>query len=110
MLAVSRGTGVLYTGMPLVWLAGVIISAVMLQSEAFSRATAWVGILGLGLLVVGILGGGHYTSTGEPTAVQSAIVAVQYIGGGLLSLAWYILVGLRLLKIGRTEGRSGTGR
>ena len=102
MLAVSRGTGVLYTGMPLVWLAGVIISAVMLQSEAFSRATAWVGILGLGLLVAGILGGGHYTSTGEATAVQSAIVAVQYIGGGLLSLAWYILVGLRLLKIGRS--------
>jgi fumarate reductase subunit D len=110
MLTVSRGTGALYTGMPLVWLAGVIISVVMLRSEAFSRATAWVGILGLGLLVVGILGGGHYTSTGESTAVQSAIVAVQYIGGGLLSLAWYILVGLRLLKIGRTEGRSGTGQ
>jgi len=102
MLAVSRGTGVLYTGMPLVWLAGLIFSAVMLRSEAFSRATAWVGILGLGLLVVGIPGGGHYTSTGESTAVQSAIVAVQYVGGGLLSLAWYILVGLRLLKIGRS--------
>jgi len=102
MLAVSRGTGALYTGMPLVWLAGVIISAVMLRSEAFSRATAWVGILGLGLLVVGILGGGHYTSTGESTAVESAIVALQYVGGGLLSLAWYIMVGLRLLKIGRS--------
>jgi fumarate reductase subunit D len=101
MLAVSRGTG-LYTGMQLVWLAGLIISVVMLRSEAFGKATAWVGILGLGLLVAGILGGGHYTSTGESTAVQSAIVAVQYIGGGLLSLAWYILVGLRLLKIGRS--------
>jgi hypothetical protein len=33
-------------------------------------------------LVVGITGGGHYTSTGEYTAIQGAIVAIQYIGGG----------------------------
>jgi fumarate reductase subunit D len=101
MLAVSRGTGGLYTGMPLVWLAGLIFSAVMLRSKDFSKATAWMGILGFGLLVAGMPFGGHYTATGTPTAVQSAIVAVQYIGGGLLSLAWYILVGLRLLKIDR---------
>jgi hypothetical protein len=81
MLAVSKGTG-LYTGMELVWFAGVIFSVIMLRSEAFSKATAWVGILGLGLLVVGITGGGHYTSTGEYTAIQGAIVAIQYIGGG----------------------------
>ena len=105
MLAVSRGTGGLYAGMPLVWLAGLIFSAVMLRSKDFSNAIAWVGILGFGLLIAGMPFGGHYTATGSPTAVQSAIVAVQYIGGGLLSLAWYILVGLRLLKIGRTEGR-----
>jgi hypothetical protein len=102
MLAVSRGTGGQYTGMPLAWLAGLILSVVMLRSKAFSKATAWVGILGLGLLVVGTPFGGHYTATGTPTAVQSAMVAVQYIGGGLLSLAWYILVGFRLLKIGRS--------
>jgi hypothetical protein len=104
MLAVTRGTGHLYLGMQLVWLAGLILSVIMLRSKAFSKATAWVGILGLGLLVVGIIGGGHYTSTGEYTAVQGIIIAVQYIGGGLLSLAWYILVGLRLLKLGKHEG------
>jgi fumarate reductase subunit D len=103
MLAVTRGTGGLYTGMQLVWLCGLILSVVMLRSDAFSKATAWVGILGLGLLVVGIIGGGHYTSTGEITAIQSIIVAVQYVGGGLLSLAWYILVGLRLWKLGQPE-------
>ncbi|UCH60245.1 MAG: hypothetical protein JSV61_01885 [Anaerolineales bacterium] len=72
-------------------------------SEAFNKATAWVGILGLGLLVVGIVGGGHYTSTGEYTAMQGIIVFIQYVGGGLLSLAWYILVGLRLWKLGKIE-------
>lgn len=104
MLAVTRGAGQLYLGMQLVWLCGLILSVIMLRSKTFSRATAWVGILGLGLLVVGVIGGGHYTSTGEYTPVQSIIVAVQYVGGGLLSLAWYILVGLRLLKLGRLAG------
>ena len=103
MLAITRGSGVLYTGMPLVWLAGVVFSIVMLQSDAFSKATAWVGILGLGLLAMGVIGGGHYTSTGEYTTLQAAVIALQYIGGGLLSLAWYIMVGLRLLKFGRAD-------
>jgi hypothetical protein len=34
------------------------------------------------------------------------VIALQYIGGGLLSLAWYILVGLRLLKMGPPEGKA----
>ena len=104
MLAVTRGTGHLYFGMQLVWLSGLVLSVIMLRSEAFSKTTAWVGILGLGLLVVGIIGGGHYTSTGDYTLFQGIIVAVQYVGGGLLSLIWYILVGLRLIKLGRSEG------
>jgi len=102
MLAITRGAGQLYAGMQLVWFAGLILSIIMLRSEAFSKATAWVGILGLGLLVAGIIGGGHYTSTGEYSAIQGITVAVQYVGGGLLSLAWYILVGLRLWKLGQT--------
>ena len=105
MIAVSEGTGGQYTGMPLAWLAGLIFSAVMLRSKAFSKATAWVGILGLGLLVASMPFAG-YTTTGPTTAVVSAIIAVTYIGGGLLSLAWYILVGLRLLKLGQPEGKT----
>lgn len=106
MLAITRGTGQLYAGMQLVWLAGFVLSVVMLRSAAFSKATAWVGILGLGLLVAGIIGGGHYTSVGEYSAIQGAIVVIQYIGGGLFSLVWYILVGLRLWKLGQTEGKA----
>jgi hypothetical protein len=105
ILAVSEGTGGQYTGMPLAWLAGLIISVVMLRSKAFSKATAWVGILGLGLLLASIPFAG-YTTTGPTTAVVSTIIAVTYTGGGLLSLAWYILVGRRLLKLGRLEGKT----
>jgi hypothetical protein len=104
MLAVSEGTGGQYAGMPLAWLAGLVLSIVMLRSKDFGKATAWAGILGLGLLVASMPFAG-YTTAGPTTAVRSAIVAVTYIGGGLLSLAWYILVGLRLLKLG-LRGRS----
>ena len=105
MIAVSEGTGGQYTGMPLAWLAGLILSIVMLRSKAFSKATAWVGILGLGLLVASIPFAG-YTTAGPTTAVVSVIIAVTYIGGGLLSLAWYILVGLGLFKLGRLERKT----
>jgi len=105
MLAVSEGTGGQYAGMPLAWLAGLIFSVVMLRNKAFSKATAWVGILGLGLLVASMPFAG-YTTTGPTTAVVSAIIAATYIGGGLLSLAWYILVSLRLLKLGQPEGKT----
>lgn len=99
MLAITRGGGVLYAGMPLVWLSGLILSAVMLRSSALSKATAWVGIIGFGLLVLGVPFGGHYTATSTPTAFQSAMVALQYVGGGILSMVWYILIGLRLIRI-----------
>jgi hypothetical protein len=103
LISVSEGTGGQYTGMPLVWLAGLVFSIIMLRSKAFSKATAWVGILGLGLLVTSMPFAG-YTTTGPTTAIVSAVIAVTYTGGGLLSLAWYILVGLRLLKSGQPQG------
>jgi hypothetical protein len=102
MIALSQGTGGQYAGMPLAWLAGLVLSAVMLRSQAFGKAIAWVGILGLGLLLASVPFAG-YTTAAPTTAIVSAIVTVSVIGGGLLSLAWYILVGLRLLKLGRRE-------
>jgi hypothetical protein len=100
MLAVSKGTGGQYAGMPLVWLAGLIFSVVMLRSKAFGKTTAWVGIMGLGLLAASVPFAG-YTTAGPTTASVVAIIAMTYIGGGLLSLTWYALVSLRLLKLGR---------
>jgi len=105
LVSVSEGTGGQYTGMPLVWLAGLILSVIMLSNKAFSKATALAGILGFGLLVASMPFAG-YTTTGSTSAVESVIIAVTYIGGGLLSLVWYILVGLKLLKPGKIEGKT----
>jgi hypothetical protein len=102
LIAVGEGTGGQYAGMPLAWLGGLILSAVMLRSPVFTKATAWTGIIGLGLLMASIPFAG-YTTTGPTTPAVSAIIAVTYIGGGLLSLAWYILIGVRLFKAGRIK-------
>lgn len=48
-------------------------------------------------------GGDHYTITEEYTTLQGIIVAVQYIGRRLLTLAWYILVGYSLLKLSKLD-------
>jgi hypothetical protein len=102
ILAVVPGTGGRYTGLPLVWVAGLIASAVMLRSENFNKVTTYAGILAFPLLLASIPFV-HYTSTEPITAVESVIVFVSYLGGGVLSLVWYILVGLRLFRLGRSD-------
>ena len=97
LIAINEGN---YWGMPLVWLGGLILSVVMLRSTVFGKAAAWVGILGMALLLLSVPFAG-YTTTGPMTAAVSAIVAISYAGGGLLSLAWYILIGMRLVRLGQ---------
>jgi hypothetical protein len=98
LIAVSMGTGGRYTGMPLAWLSGLIFSILMLRSESFNKAAAWTGILGLGLLILSIPFA-HYTTKGTASSFQSFMILITYTGGGLLSLAWYILSGLNLIRI-----------
>ena len=94
IVAVTEGARML----PLIPLAGLIFSTAMLRSKIFGKVTAWVGIVGLGFLSAsGFFAG--YATTGPATAITTIIVGVTYAGGGLLSLVWYILIGLRLLKL-----------
>jgi hypothetical protein len=57
-----------------------------------------MGIVGFGFLLVGVPFA-TYTTTESMTVVVTAIVALSYMGGGVLSLIWYVLVGLGLLKL-----------
>lgn len=97
-LAAVEGTGAKYTGLPLTWIACMILSILMLRSPDFPRLTAYVGIVAFPLLCasVPIVG---YTTTDPTTLVETIIVAVSYAFGGTLSLIWYILVGRKLLKL-----------
>jgi len=98
LISLTRGTANA-AGMGLIWLASLVFSILMLRSRELGRAAAWIGILSFSLLVPGFLFSGY--TYGMTSGVGPAMAIVTSLGGGLLSLVWYILVGLRLLKIGR---------
>lgn len=74
----------------LVTVAGLIIAIVMRRGGAFSRATAWVGILA------------HATELGFFVAMAAApaLAFVPPSLSALFLLAWYIMGGMRLLRLG----------
>jgi hypothetical protein len=102
IISISRGTGNA-AGLGLVWLASLIFSILMLRSRILGKVVAWIGILSFSLLVPSFLFAGY--TYGASTGVGAVLATVTSLGGGLLSLVWYVLVGLRLLKSGRSEGK-----
>ncbi len=105
LVTMSQGTGE-YLGYPLVWLAGLIISVVMLRSKTFGKVSAYIGILGFAFLLAGLPTGAGYTATGPLPGIMVALVALSIVGGGILSLVWYILIGIRLVQLGRLETKA----
>jgi hypothetical protein len=101
LIAVSQGTGVYVAA--LVSVAALIMSVVMLRSKVFGKLTAYIGILGFALLLLGVPFSTYTTvSPTGPGPVVTAIIAIQYAGGGILSMVWYFLIGRRLLQLGRS--------
>jgi hypothetical protein len=89
----QRAVGGFNVGLFLVSIAGLLVSAVMLQSDSFSKSTAYVGILAYGLSLADYL---------RQALTQSAVVALLVIlSGALLLVIWYVLVGRRLYQLGR---------
>jgi hypothetical protein len=101
VLANDQSTGT-FTGYALVWIAALIFSVVSWKSNFFSKVSAVIGIIGFGLLIAGVPFSGY--TFGPPPESPSAIVAIGTgIIGGLLSLVWYIMMGVQLLRNGRSE-------
>jgi hypothetical protein len=79
-------------------LGALIVSAVMLRSHVFGQVTAYVGIVASVLLLfVGDIGTSLFSS--------SNIIAVLIGIGYVLWMAWFFLVGRRLLRLG--DGKPG---
>jgi len=89
-----EGTGI-YTSFFLVSVAGLIIAAVMLRSNLFSKVTAYVGILANGF------GLGYYITL----AFAPAMVALPLSVSALFLLTWYILIGRRLFQLGKVGSK-----
>ena len=90
MLAEGQGRA----GVPLIELASLIISVVMLRGKVFSKATAYAGILGNVLLM----------------AVEVVLTLIRglpnwgmaiAVGAGISMMTWNFLVGRRLLQLGQ---------
>ena len=80
-------------GIPLIEFASLVISLVMLRDKVFSKATAYAGILGNALLM-----GFEIILAFVPTLLGVGMGIA--IGGGLSIMAWYLLIGRRLLELG----------
>ena len=85
-----HGTGAMLGGM-LLQCGAVLISVVMLRTNVFGKAIAYVGIVTHGLDLAHIVLGPFVPAAGF------ALMAI----GGPLYLVWFPLVGRRLLQLGR---------
>jgi hypothetical protein len=72
---------------------GTLVTGIALaRSRAFGAATAWVGILGVTVLL-------GYTTAYTFISPTSSLVLLAAMPGGLLMIAWYVLVGRRLITL-----------
>lgn len=85
-----QGAGI-YMSFLLVSIAGLIISSVMLQSNIFSKGTAYVGIL------ANVFELGYYIIL----AFAPGIVFIPVSASAPFLLIWYILIGRRLFQLGQ---------
>jgi hypothetical protein len=92
---IYQGTGV-YVALLMVPLAGLISSFVMLRSSVFNRGTAWVGIVANGVVL------GHFVAL----IFAPALIAIPTVISAPFRVVWHVLVGLRLLRLGRAHRRS----
>jgi hypothetical protein len=92
MLSVGQShTPGTFLGFFLQEVAGVVISLVMLRSKVFSKATAYAGIFGFGMLLV-------FEFFSSFVAGLSAVAMTLAMFGGLLIMAWYVLIARRLFQ------------
>ncbi len=101
MLSVGQShTPGTFIGFLLSEVAGIAMSFVMLRGRVFGRVTAYAGILGFALLLVFEICSTFLTGL-SVLAMMTAMV------GGLLSMAWYILIARRLMQLGGSQGTAG---
>ncbi len=74
--------------------AGLLISVVMLRDKIFNRANAILGILAFSSMLVF-----EVSTSFVPTLHNAAMILVM--AGGVLNLAWEILVALKLFQLGK---------
>ncbi len=78
-------------------LSALVFSFVMLQGNVFSKANAYIGIFGNALMLVYVV-----LVTFAP-AIKDIAMAFA-MPGGLLLLAWMVMITIRLFRLGTSKG------
>jgi hypothetical protein len=92
----QRAIGGFNLGLFLVSMTGLVMSSVMLQSDSFSRSTAYLGILGNVLSLADYLR--------EALAPPETVALLVIFSGALFLMTWLVLVGRRLWQLGGHDG------
>lgn len=92
----EHGSSGAFIGFVLSTIASISMSLVMLRGKIFSKATAYIGILGFILLLI-------YTVFATFVSKSNNIVMILAMPGGLLAFAWNIMIARKLLKLGQKE-------
>jgi hypothetical protein len=90
-----------YLSLLLIATAGVISSVVMLRSNVFKRATAYVGILANALDLAYCIAYAF-----APTAVGELLALLFIPAAGFFLMVWHIMVGWRLFRLGWRKGET----
>jgi hypothetical protein len=85
-----------FSGFFLTEAAGIMMAAVVLRSQLFSRWTAWAGILGYTFLLLFNIGAAF------TPALYSGALTLAMIGGPVATV-WYVLAARHLFRLGRTD-------
>lgn len=78
-------------------LAGILMAIVMLRGKVFNQVTAYAGMVGFGLLFV-------FEILSSFVPLLHDAILILAMGGGLLTMAWYILIARRLFQLARSVG------
>jgi len=86
----------------LVAVAGLLISAIMLQTSIFGKATAYVGVVASLLDLVYLVG-----LVFVPQSGVYVFSAVCIATAGLFLMVWHLLIGVKLFRLGSTSQVKG---
>lgn len=92
----QRASGGFNMGFFLVSIAGLMVSTVMLKTNIFSKATAYIGITAFAVSLAD-----YFRIVFIPSA--TILLLIIALTSGLLLIIWFILVGRRLLQLGRSQ-------
>lgn len=82
-------------------IGGVLMAIVLLRGKLFNRAAAYAGMIGYGFLLA-------YDICASFAPVSHDTILIFAMIGGLLNMAWYIMIAFKLLQLGKSKNNKAS--